>query len=190
MDQKNNITWFCLHSQPKHEHIAAAHLRKMEDVEVFLPRIRFKRVTSQGMVWVTEALFPGYLFAAFDWETALRRVQSAHGVQGVVHFGGHWPVISDEIIRDLQQTMGTTDVQTIIPDFVPGDAVQVVDGTLRGLRAVISSVMTGQDRVAVLMELLGRQTTVELKTSSIIKEGNSRSEIFREPVVTSPSPLV
>jgi hypothetical protein len=32
------------------------------------------------------------------------------------------------------------------------------------------------------MEPLGRQTMVELKTSSIIKEGNKRTEIFRESV--------
>ncbi len=55
--------WYCLRSQPKHEHIAAAHLRLLEGVTVFCPRIRFKRATRQGLVWVTEAMFPGYLFA-------------------------------------------------------------------------------------------------------------------------------
>ena len=175
---EKNVTWFCVRSQPKHEHIAAAHLRKMDDVEVFLPRIRFRRGACRGMVWVTEALFPGYLFAGFDWQISLRRVQSASGVQGVVHFGEHWPVIPEEIIKDLRQVIGTTELHTIAQEFAPGDAVQITEGTLRGLHAVVSRVMPSRERVAVLMELLGRQTMVELKIGSIIKEGNKRTEIF------------
>src|ERR1700683_5628282 len=121
VDEKN-VTWFCIRSQPKHEHIAAAHLRKMDDVEVFLPRVRFRRGTRQGMVWVTEALFPRYLFACFDWHTSLRRVQSSHGVQSVVHFGEQWPVISKEIIEDLRRVIGTAELHTISPEFSSGDA--------------------------------------------------------------------
>src|SRR5262245_34061166 len=56
--------WFCLRSQPKHEHIAARHLERM-GVEVLNPRIRFQRVTRHGPVQVTEAMFPNYLFARF-----------------------------------------------------------------------------------------------------------------------------
>jgi hypothetical protein len=37
------IAWFCLRSQPRHEHIAARQLALMEDIEVFNPRIRFAR---------------------------------------------------------------------------------------------------------------------------------------------------
>ena len=189
MDEKK-VAWFCVRSQPKHEHIAAAHLRKMEDVEVFLPRVRFKRGTRQGMVWVTEALFPRYLFARFDWQTWLRRVQSARGVRGVVHFGEHWPVIPEGIIADLRQLMGTSDLHTISPEFSPGDAVQITEGTLRGLQAVVSHVMPSRERVAVLMELLGRQIMVEIKTPMIIKEGNKRTEVFRESVDSSPGNLL
>lgn len=180
------MTWFCVHSQPKHEHIAAAHLRKMEDIEVFLPRIRFRRGGQRGMTWVTEALFPGYLFAGFDWQLSLRRVQSACGVQGVVHFGNHWPAIPEAIIEELRQVIGTTELHTIAQELAAGEAVHVVEGTLRGLRAIVSCVMSERDRVAVLMELLGRQTMVELPTSSIIREGNKRTDIFRESIDLSP----
>jgi transcriptional antiterminator RfaH len=137
------------------------------------------------MVWVTEALFPGYLFAGFDWQISLRRVQAASGVQGVVHFGEHWPVIPEEIIEELRKVIGTTELHTIAQEFAPGDAVQITEGTLRGLHAVVSRVMPSRERVAVLMELLGRQTMVELKTGSIIKEGNKRTEIFQESVDSS-----
>ena len=44
--------WFCLRTQPKHEHIAAAHLKDDPGIEIYLPRIRFKRATRRGPVWL------------------------------------------------------------------------------------------------------------------------------------------
>ena len=175
----SNGNWFCLRSQLKHEHIAAAHLRKLADVEVFLPRVRFKRATRQGPAWVTEALFPNYLFARFEWHTSLRQVQSAHGVSGVVHFGDRWPVMAETVIEELKQAIGTAELHTISAELLPGDAVEITDGSLRGLRAVISRVMPNRERVAVLLDFLGRQTTIEVSANSVIKEGNARSGIFR-----------
>jgi transcriptional antiterminator RfaH len=175
-----SVGWFCLRTQPKHEHLAAAHLRKMDQVEVFLPRIRFKRATRQALAWVTEALFPGYLFARFDWDVRLRQVQHAPGVRGVVHFGEDWPVISENAINELREAVGTTELQIISQEFSPGDAVHFADGSLCGLRAIVSRVMPSQKRIEVLMELLGRQTEVELTVDSLIKEGNERAQLFRQ----------
>ncbi len=174
------VGWFCLRTQPKHEYLAAAHLRKMDQVEVFLPRIRFKRSTRQALVWVTEALFPGYLFARFDWDVRQRQVQSARGVRDIVHFGENWPVISESTINQLRETVGTTELHTIAQDFLPGDAVQCIDGSLRGLCAIVSRVMPGRQRVEVLMDLLGRPTGIELPFASLIKDSNARGELFRQ----------
>jgi transcriptional antiterminator RfaH len=170
--------WFCLRSQPKHEHIAAAHLRTMDGVEVFLPRVRFQRATRQGLVWATEALFPNYLFARFDWHTSLRQVQTARGVSGVVHFGARWPVIEAAVIEDLKQAVGTNELHVISATLHPGDAVEIAEGAMRGLHAVVSRVLPGRARVAVLLEFLGRQTTIEVPANLIVKEGDVRDGIF------------
>ena len=170
--------WFCLKSQPKHEHIAAAHLRQNRTVEVFLPRIRFKRATRKGTAWVTEALFPGYLFAQFDWEACLRLVQHSRGVRGVVHFGERWPAIPGEIISELQQSVGETGLRTIPESFAAGDEVEITEGAMRGLRAVVTRILPGRERIAVLMEFLGRQTMIELPRHFLIKEGDERTAMF------------
>ena len=177
--QPKSVGWFCLRTQPKHEHLAAAHLRKMDRIEVFLPRIRFKRPTRQALAWVTEALFPGYLFARFDWSNRLRQVQSARGIRNIVHFGEHWPVIPAATIDELRDLVGTTELQTINSEFSPGDAVLLTHDSLRGLRVLISRVLPGQKRVEVLMEILGRQTGVELPVDSLVKEGCQRAGLFR-----------
>ena len=175
----SHALWFCLRSQPKHEHIAAAHLRQNSAVEIFLPRVRFKRATRQGTVWVTEALFPGYLFARFDWQSSLCLVQHSRGVRGVVHFGERWPAIPESVIRELQQAIGADEPRTIPENFNPGDDVEITEGAMRGLRAIVTRVMPGRERIAVLMEFLGRQSIIELPRHFLVKEGDERAAIFR-----------
>jgi transcriptional antiterminator RfaH len=180
--------WFCLKTQPKHEHIAAAHLRQVLALEVFLPRIRFKRATRQGMAWATEALFPGYLFARFDWHISLRLVQSARSVRGVVHFGERWPVVPDTTIRDLCEVVGATGLRTIPEQFSLGDEVQIAAGAMRGLRAVVTRVLPRRERIAVLMEFLGRQTMIELPRHFLAKEGDERAALLAASRGESNSP--
>jgi len=170
--------WFCLRSRPKHEHIAAAHLKTMEGVAVYLPRVRFQRTTRQGLAWVTEALFPSYLFARFNWQKSLRQVQAARGVGGVLHFGARWPVIEDAIIVDLKQAVGAEELHVISARLQPGDAVEIAEGAMRGLSAVVSRVMPSRERVAVLLDFLGRKTTIEVPAKYLIKEGDAREQVF------------
>lgn len=168
------VAWFCLRSQPKHEHIAAGHLRKMEGVEVFNPRIRFPRATRSGKVIVTESLFPNYLFARFDWETSLNRVHYAPGVTGVVHFGDKWPTVPEQAIEEIRAVIGAEGVHIIPDEFAPGDAVRLSGGVFHGLNAIVTQVMPGRDRVMVLMDFLGRQSAVVVGVQSIIRSGFDR----------------
>ena len=171
---ESSVAWFCLRSQPKHEHIAAEHLRRMEGVDVFNPRIRFPRSTSKGKVVVTEAMFPNYLFARFDWKTSLTRVHYAPGVSGVVHFGSKWPTVPDQAIEEIRAVIGTQGVHVVSDVVEPGDEVVVTGGIFHGLQAVVTQIMPGKERVMVLMDFLGRQTAVELGNNAVIKEGFGR----------------
>jgi len=177
-ESPSRAEWFCVRSQPKHEHIAAAHLRKISDVETFLPRIRFKRATVRGGVWTTEALFPGYLFARFPWSATLRAVQHARGVQGIVHFGDRWPTIAEATIAELRAALGAEELHVVDAALAPGDVVRVAEGSMRGLLAVVSRVRSGSDRVAVLMDFLGRQTTVEFPAAALVREGDGRADVI------------
>jgi transcriptional antiterminator RfaH len=154
--------------QPKHEHIAAAHLRTLEDVTVFCPRIRFKRSTRQGVVWVTEAMFPGYLFAQFDLAKMLRQVRYAHGVSGIVQFGDRYPTIEDRAIAQLQQQTGATEIKELSYKLLEGDQVNIVKGLFIGLEAVVTQVLPAKQRVRVLMDFLGRKMEAEVEHSSVL----------------------
>ena len=165
------FSWFCVRSQPKHEHIAARNLRRMLSIEVFNPRIRFKRPSTRGPVWVTESMFPSYLFAKFRWKGMLESVRHTFGVAGVVHFGQFWPVLAKETISELQELVGSEEVRLVEPAVKVGEQVEIAEGAFSGFQGIVTRVMPAQQRVAVLLEFLGRQSTVELKMSGIIKEG-------------------
>ena len=51
--------WFCVRCQTKREHIAAGHLRELLGVEVFCPRLRYRKATRRGKIWWMEPMFPG-----------------------------------------------------------------------------------------------------------------------------------
>jgi transcriptional antiterminator RfaH len=178
MEPQETAAWFCLISQRKHEYLAAAQLAEQQAVRVFAPRIRFRRPTRNGPRWVTEALFPSYFFAKFG-PSSLRRVHHAPQVRGIVHFGNSWPTIPDQAIEELEKTLGGREIHVIAPEFSAGDEVKVIEGTFHGFVAVVSQVMPARERVAVLLDFLGRQTVVEIKSGALIKNAQQRASLFK-----------
>lgn len=162
--------WYCLRSQPKHEHIAAAHLRLCDGIEVFCPRIKIQRSTRRGLVWFTEALFPNYLFARFEMARWHSRVRYSQGVSGVVHFGRDFPDVSERALSDLREFMEDAEVKTVSFTLAEGDAVEIVDGPLRGQTGVVKHLLPARERVKVLLDFLGGTTAVDLRLTSVFRE--------------------
>ena len=160
--------WYCLRSQPKHEHIAAAHLRILEGVTVFCPRIRFKRATGRGLVWFTEAMFPGYLFARFELAEMHRQVRYAHGVSGIVRFADRYPTIEEGALVQLRDHTGITEINELSYELSQGDQVKIVNGTFTGLEAVVTQVLPAKERIKVLMDFLGRKIEAEVEHSNVL----------------------
>jgi transcriptional antiterminator RfaH len=168
-EQEAELAWYCLRAQLKREHIAAAHLRRLDDVTVFCPRVRFKRATCQGIVWVTEAMFPGYLFARFDLATLFRQVCYTNGVKGIVRFADRYPRIDDHVVAHLMDHTGQAGVQELNYSLSKGDDVKIVGGAFVGLDAVVTQDLPAKERVKVLMDFLGRKIEAEVEHSSVLR---------------------
>lgn len=164
----DSIGWYVLRSQPKHEHIAAQRLRTMEGVEVFCPRLRFQRPTVRGSKWFVEAMFPGYVFARFDFFKQHREVRYAAGVSGLVEFGGKYPQIDEAVIAALREETDNQEMIEIEPELAAGRTVKVVHGALRGLEAVVTQVLPGRERVRILLTFLGREIQAEVAPASVL----------------------
>lgn len=154
------LPWYCVRTQTKREHIATGQLNRLEGVEVFCPRVRFRRKTRRGKVWFDEALFPGYLFARFDFETMLRAVSATTGVRGLVRFAEECARVPDFVIETLRNTGGPSETVVIPePGLKAGDQAVLVDGAMRGLSALVTQVLSGGERVKILMEMMGTTVT-------------------------------
>jgi transcriptional antiterminator RfaH len=154
MNQHDATGWYCIRSRPRQEALAARMLRELDGVEVFCPQIRFRRRTRRGPVWFEEALFPSYLFARFDYETMLRAVKYSHGVTGLVHFGERVAQVEHPLIAALREEFGGGEIREIRPLPHTGEQVEICEGSLKGLKVLVTAVLPAEERIKVLFELI------------------------------------
>lgn len=172
-----NTGWFVIRTRPKSEHLAAQNLRQVIGLsDVFCPRIRFEKATVRGKVWFIEALFPGYCFARFDLAADLRNVTSATGVTGVLRFGGDFAQITEELVGQLQEEFGKDgqNPRTLAPEIGVGSEVLITSGAMRGLHTLVTKVLSGGERVRVLLEWLGQEREVDVSLHDLGVPGDVR----------------
>ena len=162
--------WHCVRTQPKHEHIAAAHLRRTCGLDVFSPKLRIRKPTRRGAVWFVEALFPGYVFARFNWVEDCQRVKGTNGVSTVVTFGAAPPVIEDRVIESLRAEFDAEEVHEVPQTLEVGQTITIAGGAFHGLQATVLRVMSPPTRVQVLLEMLGGATRAEVPMQNIARE--------------------
>jgi transcriptional antiterminator RfaH len=160
--------WYCIRSHLKHEHIAAAHLRLIPELEVFNPRLRLLRSTRRGRVWFTESLFPNYLFARFDLESTLEKVRYTPAVARVLQFGGRVPNIPDAVIRGLQRDLDAMESKVLIDAPDEAEEVEVAAGAFKGLTGRVTRVLPARQRVEILLDFMGRSIAAELSLELLL----------------------
>lgn len=170
----SNISeWFCVRAQTKREHIAAGHLRELEGVEVFCPRLRYRKATRRGKIWWVEPLFPGYLLAKFNMAEMERAITFCQGVRGLVRFGSEIPPVPEKFVEALRQEVrdrseGDEELFSVSPVIAIGDEVEIAHGPLQGMQGTIVSVAPAAERVKILLEFLGQTHAVDVDLFSIL----------------------
>jgi transcriptional antiterminator RfaH len=167
--------WFCLKTQPKHEHLAATALRRQLQVRCFSPRVRFRKPTRRGAVWFVEAMFPGYVFAEFTFAKQHRQVEYSSGIQGVVRFGDQVATVDPSLIENLQQKAGEEEVVTFNPEIEVGQAVHIAEGPFQGVEALVTRLLPARERIRVLLEFLGRSVETEVSTPTVLPVASPRA---------------
>jgi len=175
------IAWYCARTKPKHEHIAAANVRKRLNLEVFHPQLRIERATRRGVVRVIEPLFPGYIFVRCAIEEKLNEIQRTNGISSLVHFGNRIPTVEDSVIGELQECFEAESPMALNDCLAPGDEVLVGDGAFAGMRAFVLRVLPARQRVQVLLDILGGPTPVEVDRGSVVLERNTVAD--RAPIL-------
>ncbi len=170
-ENEDQPAWYCVRTRPKQEKMSAQSLRANVGVEVFSPFVRFKRARGKGTMWVTEALFPGYVFSKFRYIEQMRHVQSSRGVTKILSFGGFPAIVAEEVIQAVRDSMPTEEEIVLIPDVLrPGDEVKIVGGPYAGIQTVVTRVMPARQRVGILLQVLGSEQEVEVDAESVLTE--------------------
>jgi len=166
------VAVYCLRTQTKREHLAAASLRELEGIEVVCPRLRYRKVTRRGKIWWLEPLFPGYLLARFDLNESERAVSHARGVTRILRFGERIPTVPDQFVDDLRNELAKEqseeEIITISPSLAPGDEVEIADGPLRGMTGHVITVKPAAERVRIFVEFLGQEQPVDVDLFSLL----------------------
>jgi transcription elongation factor/antiterminator RfaH len=152
------IRWYVVETKPRQESLVDRRFRQA-GIEVFLPLLRVRRRIGTKRLWVREPLFPGYLFCRIDLLQSGKVARYSPGVKDFVKFGSMIPELSDEFIESLKEHC-PGGVATVSKDYRAGQPVIIREGPLAGLQAIFQHKMNDEERIAILLEFLGRQTTI------------------------------
>jgi transcriptional antiterminator RfaH len=176
--------WYCARTKPKHEHIAAANMRKYLGLEVFHPQLRVERSTRRGLVRTVEPLFHCYIFVRCVIHEHLNDIRYTNGVSSVVHFADRIPTVSDTVIEELRSCFSAEEPMAVEERLIPGSDVVIGEGAFSGMHAHVLRVMSAGRRVQVLLDILGRPTAVEVDRRFVSLEKNTMADLV--PLLAAP----
>lgn len=183
--------WYVVHTYSGMENRVKQNLDarvqtlNMEDYifESIVPTEEVVEIRNGARKTVTRTVLPGYVLVRMDlteesW-AAVRHTPSVTGFVG--HANQPVPLSLDEVEKMLTPaivakvaaaTTGSTPrtrKKAEVVDFAIGDSVQVVDGPFAGVHATITEINVNTQRLKALVEILGRETPVDLTFPQIQK---------------------
>jgi transcriptional antiterminator RfaH len=160
--------WYVVQTHTHAEAKAAAHLAR-QGFTAYLPRYLKRRRHARRIETVVAPLFPRYLFVTVDM--VCQRWRSIHSTVGVARLvcNGDDPVaVADKVIETLrarEDGQGFVNLQQR-SRFALGEKVRVLDGVFADCLGLFDG-MKDSDRVAVLLDLLGRKVRLVLDEFSV-----------------------
>ena len=182
--------WYVVHTYSGMENRVLQNLENrvsslnMEDYiyEIVVPTEEVTEIRNGQRKQVRRTVLPGYVLVRMDltdesWST-VRHTPSVTGFVG--HSNSPVPLSLDEVEKMLAPaviaaaTAGSDGParrkkKVEVADFEVGDSVMVVDGPFAGVHATITEINVNSQRLKALVEILGRETPVDLTFPQIQK---------------------
>lgn len=159
--------WHVVHTNPKQEERANSNLIAW-GVETVYAKMKTRRHNEFTGVptFITQPLFPRYLFAKFKREQ-LSKILFTRGVHDVVCFGDGPAYVSDEIIDVIRGRIDQNGFVKLNNDLKPGDRVVISAGPLKNLIGVFEREVKGSERIMILLTAIGYQGHLEVDRNLI-----------------------
>ena len=158
--------WYVAQVKPRQEKLAMSHL----DRQGFLthcPQVSRSRLVMKKPVIVREPLFPGYVFVQLGGDQQWRSINGTIGVLRLVTFGSAPAPVPSGFVERLREFEDEDGHVAFQEDFQPGDSVRVVGGPFDDLCGSLA-VVSGGERVVVLMKLLSGDTRVTISRAQLV----------------------
>ena len=151
--------WYLIKTKSRQEKIAKQNL-KYQGYEAFCP---IAKINNQLVV-----LFPGYLFTQLNDKTQnWSPINSTKGVSYFVKFGLNFAKVPTSVIEFIKTNQNiTTEKLKNLNKFKTGDKVQISDGAFKNWVAIFKCYKS-DERVILLMNLLGREQSLNIKEKSV-----------------------
>jgi transcriptional antiterminator RfaH len=162
------VPWYVVYSKPHREHLAQLHLHQ-RGFEVFYPQLQLPEYVKRSPRWVP--LFPNYLFVRIHLMEQIHDVVWAPGVKCLVGAGGIPLPLDPDVVAFLKRNATPDGRLPARPDLRRGQEVEITDGPLAGLIAIIERPPDARGRIRVLMKLLNRRPTRVQVPIRFVKSG-------------------
>lgn len=160
-------SWYLIYTKPRQETLAQANLER-QGYGVYLPKLRQMRRRRGKQEAVVEPLFPRYLFIHLDTQSDnWGPIRSTFGVASLVRFGSEPAQVPNGLVAHLKAQEGQEGLhEWAEPKMKVGDRVRVAEGPLKGVEGILLA-KSGQERVMLLLEMLGKEVRTHLATGQI-----------------------
>lgn len=160
--------WYVVHTHARGEVLARENLER-QGFTTLLPRYMKRRRHARKTDWVKAPLFPRYIFVAIDVARARwRSIASTVGVSHLICQGERPLPIPDDVIAEIRARMqsdGLIDIEEPAP-FAEGDVVRMTGGAFADQTGLFKR-MTDDERVVLLLDMLGRKLEVRLPMAQV-----------------------
>jgi transcriptional antiterminator RfaH len=168
MIMANEPFWYAVHTHPREEFKALSHLQR-QDYQVYLPRYAKTVRHARKAERVIRPFFPRYLFVNLNLAiNSWRAIRSTMGVSDIVCFGERPTPLPTGVVDALRSK---EDAEGLIAlanrnSLKAGDSVVVLSGPFARQLGLCSSI-SDNERVAILLDLLGRKVRVLLDADAV-----------------------
>lgn len=146
--------WYTVHTKAHSEHQVAATLQE-RGLETYFPKITSPNLASNQ---TNTPLFPCYIFVKINFKRiSLSRIRWIPGFRNIVTSDNRPIPVPGEVIRLLQQKLEEhpTDPRVVKYAFQAGESVCITEGPFAGMVAIFEGVLPPDQRVQVLLNILG-----------------------------------
>ncbi len=160
--------WFVAHTHPNGEMRAVANLER-QGFATYLPRYLKKRRHARRVDIVPVPVFPRYVFVAIDLHhQRWLSIRSTVGVSRLVSQGDAPMAVPAGIVESLRERHDEAGFVRLLapPGLKAGDKVRVLGGAFEEAMGLLEEV-TDEQRVTILLDLLGRKVRVTLDSGLI-----------------------